>query len=84
MEAGGIDSAGREFKNAAEMWREELGEGGDDGTKKAQWYSQGVGYWQVCLSTSHPAGTLSFPCSLWFPMSKVLIFLFLPLLCNAT
>ncbi|PKI75211.1 alpha N-terminal protein methyltransferase 1 isoform X1 [Punica granatum] len=46
MEASGTDSEGREFKNAADMWREELGEGGDDGVKKTQWYSHGVGYWQ--------------------------------------
>ncbi|XP_057503561.1 alpha N-terminal protein methyltransferase 1 isoform X2 [Actinidia eriantha] len=42
MEVGGSDSDGREFKNAAEMWREEVG----DHHKKTQWYTQGVGYWE--------------------------------------
>ncbi|TQD86676.1 hypothetical protein C1H46_027802 [Malus baccata] len=41
MEKGGLDSAGREFKNAEEMWREQLGE---DRSKKIEWYRQGVGY----------------------------------------
>ncbi|PSS19304.1 Alpha N-terminal protein like [Actinidia chinensis var. chinensis] len=42
MEVGGSDSDGREFKNAAEMWREEVG----DHHKKTQWYTQGIGYWE--------------------------------------
>lgn len=45
MDGGGVDSDGREFKSAEEMWREEVGDG--DPLKKSQWYSQGVGYWQV-------------------------------------
>ncbi|KAK6150169.1 hypothetical protein DH2020_017694 [Rehmannia glutinosa] len=44
MDGCGLDSDGREFKNAEEMWREEVGDG--DPLKKSQWYSQGVGYWQ--------------------------------------
>ncbi|KAM1213084.1 hypothetical protein PS2_004544 [Malus domestica] len=43
MEKGGLDSAGREFKNAEEMWREQVG---DDHSKKTEWYRQGVGYWE--------------------------------------
>ncbi|KAL4590278.1 hypothetical protein LXL04_003205 [Taraxacum kok-saghyz] len=42
MEIGGLDSNGREFKNADEMWREEVG----DSQKKLDWYRNGVGYWQ--------------------------------------
>lgn len=51
-----MDSDGREFQSAEEMWREEVGDG--DPLKKSQWYSQGVGYWQVnfepsfCLSVT--------------------------------
>ncbi|ONI11307.1 hypothetical protein PRUPE_4G100800 [Prunus persica] len=43
MEKGGLHSAGREFKNAKEMWREQVGE---DQSKKTEWYRQGVGYWE--------------------------------------
>lgn len=43
MEVGGSDSDGREFKNAEEMWREQVG----DPKKKTDWYSQGVRYWEV-------------------------------------
>lgn len=42
MEVGGSDSDGREFKNADDMWREEVG----DLHKKSEWYSKGVGYWE--------------------------------------
>ncbi|KAF8412770.1 hypothetical protein HHK36_000740 [Tetracentron sinense] len=42
MEAGGSDNDGREFKNAEEMWREEIG----DDQKKKEWYRNGVGYWE--------------------------------------
>ncbi|XP_024980469.1 alpha N-terminal protein methyltransferase 1 isoform X1 [Cynara cardunculus var. scolymus] len=42
MEIGGLDSNGRQFKNADEMWREEVG----DSQKKDDWYRNGVGYWQ--------------------------------------
>ncbi|GAB4829453.1 hypothetical protein Ancab_019125 [Ancistrocladus abbreviatus] len=45
MEAGGLDSDGREFKNAAEMWREQVGEEGDL-HKRIDWYQNGIGYWQ--------------------------------------
>lgn len=46
MEIGGLDSNGREFKSADEMWREEVG----DSQKKLDWYRNGVGYWQVGLA----------------------------------
>lgn len=46
MEAAGSDSDGREFKNAQEMWREQIGDEGDD-PKKIQWYREGVAYWEV-------------------------------------
>ncbi|KAF7119385.1 hypothetical protein RHSIM_Rhsim13G0125000 [Rhododendron simsii] len=42
MEAGGLDSDGRQFNNAEEMWREEVG----DHPKKTEWYHKGVGYWE--------------------------------------
>ncbi|KAK3034385.1 hypothetical protein RJ639_033989 [Escallonia herrerae] len=42
METGGLDSDGRQFKSAEEMWREEVG----DASRRSQWYKQGVGYWQ--------------------------------------
>ncbi|WRX26066.1 Alpha-N-methyltransferase NTM1 - like 1 [Theobroma cacao] len=47
MEAAGFDCDGREFKNAQEMWREQIGEA-DEGEnhKKTQWYSEGVAYWE--------------------------------------
>ncbi|XP_051124692.1 alpha N-terminal protein methyltransferase 1 isoform X2 [Andrographis paniculata] len=49
MDVTGIDSEGREFKSAEEMWREEVGDG--DPLKKSQWYSQGVSYWQGVEAT---------------------------------
>ncbi|CAI9783503.1 unnamed protein product [Fraxinus pennsylvanica] len=49
MDAGGIDSDGREFKNAEEMWREEVGVA--DPSKKSNWYTEGVGYWQGVEAT---------------------------------
>ncbi|KAE8099826.1 hypothetical protein FH972_017779 [Carpinus fangiana] len=42
MEVGGSDSNGRQFKNAEEMWRDQAG----DPSKKTEWYSHGVGYWE--------------------------------------
>ncbi|XP_022716504.1 alpha N-terminal protein methyltransferase 1 isoform X2 [Durio zibethinus] len=45
MEAAGFDSDGREFKNAQEMWREQIGDEGD-APKKTQWYREGVAYWE--------------------------------------
>ncbi|XP_059440274.1 alpha N-terminal protein methyltransferase 1 [Corylus avellana] len=47
MEVGGSDSNGREFKNAEEMWRDQVG----DPSKKTEWYNQGVGYWEVCTAS---------------------------------
>ena len=46
MEVCGVDSEGKEFNSAQEMWREEIGEEGDE-TKKTQWYRDGVSYWEV-------------------------------------
>ncbi|XVF23037.1 hypothetical protein REPUB_Repub13aG0003400 [Reevesia pubescens] len=45
MEASGSDSDGKEFKNAQEMWREQIGDEGDD-IKKTLWYRHGVAYWE--------------------------------------
>ncbi|KAF3591314.1 hypothetical protein DY000_02024464 [Brassica cretica] len=45
MEVCGVDSEGKEFNSAKEMWREEIGEEGDE-TKKTQWYRDGVSYWE--------------------------------------
>lgn len=46
MDATGLDSHGREFKTADEMWREHAG----DPSKKTEWYRDGVSYWEVYLS----------------------------------
>ncbi|XP_017978430.1 PREDICTED: alpha N-terminal protein methyltransferase 1 isoform X2 [Theobroma cacao] len=47
MEAAGFDSDGREFKNAQEMWREQIGDADEgDNHKKTQWYREGVAYWE--------------------------------------
>lgn len=46
MEVCGVDSEGKEFNSAQEMWREAIGEEGDE-TKKTQWYRDGVSYWEV-------------------------------------
>ncbi|KAG7536463.1 Alpha-N-methyltransferase NTM1 [Arabidopsis suecica] len=45
MEICGVDSEGKEFNSAQEMWREEIGEEGDE-TRKTQWYRDGVSYWE--------------------------------------
>ncbi|KAH9625995.1 hypothetical protein KSS87_017116 [Heliosperma pusillum] len=44
MESGGVDSEGRVFKNAAEMWAEHVGV---ESQKRLDWYRNGVGYWQA-------------------------------------
>ncbi|XP_042025711.1 alpha N-terminal protein methyltransferase 1-like [Salvia splendens] len=49
MDVGGVDSDGRAFTSAEEMWREAVGDG--DPLKKSQWYSEGVGYWQGVEAT---------------------------------
>ncbi|XP_042022147.1 alpha N-terminal protein methyltransferase 1-like [Salvia splendens] len=49
MDGGGVDSDGRAFTSAEEMWREAVGDG--DPLKKSQWYSEGVGYWQGVEAT---------------------------------
>ncbi|XP_009789028.1 alpha N-terminal protein methyltransferase 1 isoform X3 [Nicotiana tabacum] len=49
MEIGGLDSDGREFRNADEMWREEVGDG--DHQKKSQWYNKGINYWEGVEAT---------------------------------
>ncbi|KAM1045293.1 hypothetical protein EV1_035912 [Malus domestica] len=68
MEKGGLDSAGREFKNAEEMWREQLGE---DHSKKTEWY-------EVLLSTFpvfHFAFCAVISSSRWWAFGKCLMFL---------
>ncbi|KAJ0081301.1 hypothetical protein Patl1_11557 [Pistacia atlantica] len=45
MELRGLDSNGKQFKNAEEMWREQIGEEGEP-HKKTQWYREGVSYWE--------------------------------------
>ncbi|KAL0737122.1 hypothetical protein Bca4012_013332 [Brassica carinata] len=45
MEVCGVDSEGKEFNSAQEMWIEEIGEEGDE-AKKTQWYRDGVSYWE--------------------------------------
>ncbi|XP_027083292.2 alpha N-terminal protein methyltransferase 1 [Coffea arabica] len=47
MNAGGLASNGRQFKNPDEMWREEVG----DQSKKSEWYNKGVSYWQGVEAT---------------------------------
>ncbi|XP_059291222.1 alpha N-terminal protein methyltransferase 1 isoform X2 [Lycium ferocissimum] len=49
MEIGGLDSDGRTFRNAEEMWTEELGHG--DPHKKSLWYNKGINYWQGVEAT---------------------------------
>ena len=51
MEVSGVDSEGKEFNSAQEMWREAIGEEGDE-TKKTQWYRDGVSYWEVSIFRS--------------------------------
>ncbi|XP_055805466.1 alpha N-terminal protein methyltransferase 1-like [Solanum dulcamara] len=48
MEIGGLDSDGRTFRNAEEMWRE-VGDG--DPQKKFQWYNKGINYWEGVEAT---------------------------------
>ncbi|CAJ1935924.1 unnamed protein product [Sphenostylis stenocarpa] len=47
MDAAGLDSYGREFETADEMWREHAG----DSSKKTQWYRDGVSYWEGVNAT---------------------------------
>lgn len=47
MEVSGLDSDGKEFKNAEEMWREQIGEDGEQQEKKTHWYREGISYWEV-------------------------------------
>ncbi|TXG48211.1 hypothetical protein EZV62_027505 [Acer yangbiense] len=49
MEVSGLDSDGRQFKNAGEMWREQIGEEGEGEQqqhKKTRWYREGISYWE--------------------------------------
>ena len=43
MQSGGQDSDGRKFKNAREMWDEEVA----TPSHKANWYSKGISYWET-------------------------------------
>ncbi|TKY59574.1 Alpha N-terminal protein methyltransferase 1 [Spatholobus suberectus] len=47
MDAAGLDSDGREFNTADDMWREQAG----DPSKKTQWYRDGVSYWEGVKAT---------------------------------
>ncbi|XP_019156326.1 PREDICTED: alpha N-terminal protein methyltransferase 1 [Ipomoea nil] len=47
MDSNGLDSDGREFRNAEEMWREEVGEEGS----KSQWYGTAIRYWEKVDAT---------------------------------
>ncbi|RDX69061.1 Alpha N-terminal protein methyltransferase 1, partial [Mucuna pruriens] len=47
MDAAGLDSDGREFTTADDMWREQAG----DPSKKTQWYRDGVSYWEGIKAT---------------------------------
>ncbi|KAK4348130.1 hypothetical protein RND71_034469 [Anisodus tanguticus] len=49
MEIGGLDSDGRMFRNADEMWREQVGDG--EPQKKSQWYNKGINYWEGVEAT---------------------------------
>ncbi|KAE9603266.1 hypothetical protein Lal_00008300 [Lupinus albus] len=42
MDISGVDSDGRQFSTAGEMWKEHTG----DPNKKSQWYNDGVTYWE--------------------------------------
>ncbi|KAL2930723.1 Alpha N-terminal protein methyltransferase 1 [Bienertia sinuspersici] len=46
MEVAGLDSDGRLFTSASEMWKEQLGEDCGNSHKKIDWYRNGVSYWQ--------------------------------------
>lgn len=49
MDLPGVDSDGRQFARASEMWQEEIGaaaESDSDPTKLRDWYSKGISYWQ--------------------------------------
>ncbi|XP_078437104.1 alpha amino-terminal protein methyltransferase [Wolffia australiana] len=46
MEAAGVDSTGRPFKNAEEMWREEIGDAAKGIEDGKDWYRKGIEYWE--------------------------------------
>lgn len=62
MEAEGMDSEGRGFRNVREMWREVIGCDGvekeqkegsstvQNSNKRQEWYSKGIAYWQVMIA----------------------------------
>ncbi|KOM27829.1 hypothetical protein LR48_Vigan464s002600 [Vigna angularis] len=68
MDATGLDSYGREFKTADEMWREHTG----DSSKKTQWYRDGVSYWEGVNPTMDATA-----CCSWYSF-------IVPLLLNST
>eukprot|EP00897_Mesotaenium_endlicherianum_P002817 jgi/Mesen1/2563/ME000162S01688 len=51
MDIGGVDSHGKSYQRASDMWREEAGldeDTGDNGEnlKRKDWYHKGVSYWE--------------------------------------
>lgn len=56
MDVGGLDSEGRGFTSAREMWSEEIGldepDTGTSNSKRCQWYSKGISYWEVSNQSS--------------------------------
>lgn len=61
MDGSGLDSDGRQFAKASEMWELEIGTGsaggegngtgcGGGGDKRRDWYRKGIAYWQVNVS----------------------------------
>lgn len=60
MDAAGLDTEGRGFTSAREMWKEELGaeDCGDESNdacraKRSDWYQKGIAYWQVIGVSAH-------------------------------
>ncbi|CAI5534533.1 unnamed protein product, partial [Closterium sp. Naga37s-1] len=67
---GGVDSEGRQYASADEMWRQEAGERAvsagegkseegameaETGGKKREWYDKGVKYWEVRAASPPPS-----------------------------
>ena len=63
MNVGGLDSDGRGFRSAEEMWREEIGLDEPDidtnNNKRHDWYSKGISYWEVSKQLINPSPKFS-------------------------